>query len=80
MKITLFVEILQKLSVAIPCDSTGVFLVRIFQIYQYNFAKIGTFVKASIRETRPLNKLKKKRKVKNFIIRTKKYLQLADTS
>ena len=55
-------------------------MVRIFQIYQNNFGKVGSFVKASIRETRPLNRLKKKRKVKNFIIRTKRYLQLPDTS
>lgn len=72
--------ILQKLSLAIPCDSTGVFLVRIFQIYQHNIAKVGSFVKSSIRETRPFNKLKKKKKFKNFIVRTKKFLSLPDTS
>lgn len=65
---------------AIPCDSTGVFLVKIFQIYQQIYGKVGVFIKSSIRETRPFNKLKKKRKFKNFIIRTRKFLNLPDTS
>lgn len=64
----------------IPCDSTGVYLVRIFQIYGRKTAKIGTFVKASIRETKPENRFKKKRKYKNFVIRVKNKTLYPDTS
>lgn len=71
---------LQKLSCLIPCDSTGVFLIRVFHVYQYNFAKVGSFVKASIRVTQPKNFLRKKRKVKSFIIRTKFKFLMPDTS
>lgn len=71
---------LQKLSLIIPCDSTGVFLARIFHIYQHKVASVGSFVKASIRVTKPRCKVKKKKKIKNFIIRTKFPLILPDTS
>jgi ribosomal protein L14 len=73
-------RILQKSSLAIPCDSTGVFLVRVFHIYQHNVGKVGTYIKSSVRETRPFNKIKKKRKVKTFIVRAKKFLTQPDTS
>lgn len=65
---------------AIPCDSTGVFLVRVFHIYQHNVGEVGSYIKSSVRETRPFNKIKKKRKVKTFIVRAKKFLLLPDTS
>lgn len=64
----------------IPCDSTGVHLVRIFQIYSKNYANIGTFVKASIRETKPENRFKKKRKYKNIVIRVKYKTIYPDTT
>lgn len=71
---------LQKLSLIIPCDSTGVFLARIFHIYQHNIGTVGTFVKASIRVTKPRCKIKKKKKIKNFLIRTRNPLILPDSS
>lgn len=71
---------LQKSSCVIPCDSTGVFLIRVFHVYQHNFANVGSFVKASIRVTQPKNFLKKKRKVKSFILRTKFKFIMPDTS
>lgn len=74
------VEMLQKLSLLIPCDSTGVFLARIFHIYQHSVGTVGCFVKASIRVTKPRCRIKKKKKIKNFIIRTRGPLNLADTT
>lgn len=53
---------LQKLSLVIPCDSTGVFLTRLFHIYQHNVANIGSFIKISVRITKPKCKIKKKKK------------------
>ncbi len=64
------VEILQKLSLLIPCDSTGVFLSRIFHIYQHNYASVGVFTKVSIRVTKPRCRVRKKRKLRAFIVRT----------
>lgn len=53
---------------------------RLFQIYRDKVAKVGNFIKTSIRETRPKNFLRKKRKVKSFIIRSKFKLSFFDTS
>lgn len=71
---------LQKLSSLIPSDSTGVFLVRLFQVYRDKVAKVGNFIKTSIRDTRPKNFLRKKRKVKSFVIRSKFKLFFFDTT
>lgn len=71
---------LQKLSLLTPCDSTGVFLVRIFHIYQHTYAAPGSFVKTSVRVTKPKCRIKKKKKIKNFIIRTKCPFLLRDSS
>jgi ribosomal protein L14 len=73
-------RILQKSSLAIPCDSTGVFLVRVFHIYQHTVGQVGSYIKSSVRQTRPFNKIKKKRKVKTFIVRSCKFLTQPDTS
>ena len=43
-------------------------------------AFVGSFVKVSIRVTQPKNFLKKKRKLKSFIIRTKNIRLLPDKS
>ena len=61
---------LQKLSLLIPCDSTGVFLSRIFHVYQHNVGSVGVFVKASIRVTKPRCRIRKKKKMRAFIVRT----------
>ena len=71
---------LQKLSLIIPCDSTGVFLARIFHIYQHEVASTGSFVKASIRVTKPRCRIRKKKKIKNFVIRICNQLCLPDNS
>lgn len=60
---------LQKLSLVIPCDSTGVFLSRIFHIYQHNVASVGVFTKVSIRVTKPRCRIRKKKKMRAFIVR-----------
>lgn len=80
LKIFILVDILSKLSLLIPCDSSGVFLVKLIHVYQSKYAKIGSFIKISIRETRPKNFLKKKKKYKSFILRTKIRTLLCDTS
>lgn len=71
---------LQKLSLVIPCDSTGVFLTRLFHIYQHNVANIGSFIKVSVRITKPKCKLKKKKKLRSFLIRSCNTNILPDTS
>ena len=71
---------LQKLSLLIPCDSTGVFLNRIFHIYQHKVARISSFVKTSVRLTKPKCRIKKKKKIKSFIVRTTYPFQLPDQS
>lgn len=71
---------LQKLSTVIPCDSTGIFLSRIFHIYQRNFAIVGSFIKISVRIAKPRCRFRKKRKLKNFLVRTRFPLNLADGS
>ncbi len=64
----------------IPSDSTGVFLVRLFQIYRDAVAKVGNFIKVSVREARPKNFLRKKRKIKSFVIRSNFRLIFFDTT
>lgn len=71
---------LQKLSAVIPCDSSGVYLTKIFSIYQRPVAKVGTFAKISVKLAKPKAKLRKKKKSKIFIVRTVYQMILADTS
>lgn len=71
---------LQKLSTVVPCDSTGVFLARIFHVYQKNIADIATFVKVSVRVTKPRCRIRKKKKLRSFIVRTVSPIALPDSS
>lgn len=74
------VEILQKLSTSRPCDSSGVFLVRVFHIYQHNFGTVGSFLKASVRVRKPRSRLRRKKKIKSFLVRARYPLRLPDTA
>lgn len=74
------VEMLQKLSLVVPCDSTGVFLARIFHVYQKNVASVATFTKVSVRLTKPRCRIRKKKKLRSFIVRTVYPVMLKDTS
>ena len=71
-----------KLSKFIPSDRCGVWLVRVFHTYTRLrfFNKVGEFGKISIQQTRPFNKLRKKRKVKFFFIRSKQVYHKIDGS
>lgn len=71
---------LQKLSAVIPCDSSGVYLTKIFSIYQRPVAAVGTFAKISVKIAKPRAKLRKKKKSKIFVVRCVYAMQLADTS
>jgi len=71
---------LQKTSIVIPCDSTGVFSAYIFQIYQRKYGYSGSFGKCSLRETRPNNVLYKKKKVRCYVLRTTNIKLLPDTT
>lgn len=64
----------------IPCDTTGVFLTRIFHIYQRKVGKTGVFCKTSVRLTKPKCRIKKGKKYKNFIVRSVYPLLLKDGS
>ena len=64
----------QKSTILNVADKCGVWYVNVFHLYQgYNRkqAKIGNFLKVSVRKTKPENWLKKKTKVKSFLIRSK---------
>lgn len=65
----------QKQSQLVPADKCGVWFVKVFHLYYgYNrkIAFLGGFVKVSVRKTKPENWLKKKTKVKGFLVRTRK--------
>lgn len=62
-----------------PCDSSGVFLIRVFHIFQHNFGTVGSFVKASVRVRKPRCRLRKKKKIKSFLVRANYPLRLPDT-
>lgn len=71
----------QKNSYSIPSDSSGIFLVRIIELRKCStrkHAKIGRFLKVSIRNTKP--ELLKKRKKKNraIVIRSKHFFKKVD--
>jgi large subunit ribosomal protein L14 len=71
-----------KLTTFVPSDRCGVWLVRVFHTYtkRRNFLKQGEFGKISIQQTRPFNKLRKKKKNKFFCIRTKQVYWKLDGS
>jgi large subunit ribosomal protein L14 len=75
--------VIQKHTYLVPTDKCGVFWVRVFHVYNGFNQKItytGRFVKVSVRATKPNNWLRKKTKVKAFIIRTRKYFKKIDSS
>ena len=65
---------LQKSSYVNVSDRCGVWTVKIFCIYKgskHRFAKVGSFVKISVRKVKPDNWFKKGKKSKAFVIMTK---------
>jgi ribosomal protein L14 len=49
---------IQKNSIIIPCDKSGVQLVKVFHLYKGFFRKnsfVGDFIKVSVKETKPNN-------------------------
>lgn len=62
-----------KLTQFVPADRCGVWLVKVFHTYTYKrrFANVGEFGKISVRQTKPFNKLRKKKKNKFFFLRGK---------
>lgn len=74
---------IQKHTYLVPVDKCGVYWVMVFHLYNGFNQKVtytGRFVKASVKETKPENWLKKKTKLRSFIIRTKKFFRKVDSS
>lgn len=74
---------IQKNTYLVPTDKCGVFWVMTFHVYNgfnQRIAYTGRFIKTSIKSTKPDNWLKKKTKVRSFIIRTKKLFRKVDGS
>jgi ribosomal protein L14 len=71
-----------KLTKFIPSDRCGVWLVRVFHTYTKlrRFSRVGEFGKISIQQTRPFNKLRKKKKNKCFILRSTQVYTKRDLS
>lgn len=69
---------LQKLSNVVPADKCGVWLIRVIHTYTKlsKIASVGSFTKSSIRETKPDNWLRKKKKNKNIYVRSSHIYQL----
>ena len=63
-----------------PCDSSGVYLARLFHTYQRTPALVGSFVKVSVRVCKPRAKLRKKRKTRAFVVRCVARFTNPDTS
>lgn len=64
----------------IPCDSSGVYLARLFHTYQRKPALVGGFIKVSVRICKPRAKLRKKKKTRAFLIRAVARFVNPDTS
>lgn len=63
-----------KESFLVPADRCGVHFVKVFHLYRGWNRKcsfIGDFLKVSVRKTSPSNWLKKKTKLRAFLLRTK---------
>jgi ribosomal protein L14 len=74
---------IQKGTYLIPMDKCGVWWVSVFHIYKgFNkkIGKSGSFVKISVKNTRPDNWVLKKSKLNGIIILTKKEVVLNDGS
>lgn len=72
---------IQKNSIIIPCDKSGVQIVKVFHLYGGFFRKksfLGDFIKVSVKETKPNNWISKKTKLKAIIIRSKKFIKRKD--
>lgn len=69
----------QKSTLLTPVDKTGVLKVNMFHVYgssKKKVAKIGNFIKISVRETLPETKLPLKKKIRSIFIRSKyRYLK-----
>lgn len=73
----------QKESILIPIDKCGVWFTKIFHIYGGSSKKwglINSFVKVSVKLTKPNNWVKKKSKLKAIVIKTKKEIKKLDGS
>ncbi len=63
-----------KESILVPADRCGVKFIKVFHLYRgwnRKCSHIGDFLKISVRKTVPSNWIKKKTKLKAFILRTK---------
>lgn len=71
----------QKESLSIPSDSSGILLVRVIEIRRCSFrrlAKIGKFLKVTIRNTKPILLKRRKKKVRAITIRSAHYFKKPD--
>ncbi len=74
---------IQKGTYLIPMDRCGVWWVNTFHIYKgfkKRIGKSGSFVKISVRNTRPDNWIFKKTKLNSIVILTKKEIKFIDSS
>lgn len=74
---------IQKGSYLIPMDKCGVWWVNTFHIYKgfkKKIGKSGSFIKVSVRNTRPDNWVVKKSKLNSIIVITKKEITNKDGS
>lgn len=74
---------IQKGSYLIPMDKCGVWWVNTFHIYKgfkKRIGRTGSFIKVSVRNTRPDNWVSKKTKLNAIIILTKKEINILDGS
>lgn len=61
----------QKLSICIPLDRCGVWAVKIFHLYdgfKHKIGKPGTFIKCSIKRTKPNNQIQQGSKSNGILI------------
>ena len=74
---------IQKNSIIKPADSCGVIKSKVFHVYKGSKGKlafVGDFLKTSSREVKIDNPIKKKSKIKSFLIRTKFIVNRKDSS
>jgi large subunit ribosomal protein L14 len=74
---------IQKNSILIPSDKSGVQVVKVFHLYtgfSRKIAYFGNFVKVSVRDVKIGSALLKKAKPKGLLIRTKKNVIKSDGS
>lgn len=71
----------QKESFTIPSDSSGILLVRVIELRRCSrvrLAKVGSFLRVVIRNTKPILLKRRKRKLRAIVIRTSHYLKKKD--